>query len=416
MAAACGLVMCSLAIPASATAIATVQTGIQPLRGNALDTSGRLWVPYGRVVYSGPDRAYAEVDVARQVAGQGRGCVVATWSCSLVDKNANASQVSIAAGPSGDVWLAFYVADKHKHAALKVARYVGTGGIGCTSQRWSCEIVAENDGFFNTESAPSIAVLADGTPVVAFASGTGSTPATSLFIARRTSGTGCADLDWTCSLVDHAQTGYTGFPAIAIRSSGEIDVAYLRATGLVRLANAQPGAPARGGCAAGFLCQTITSFDPSAFFPSVTLTVGPHDRLWLAYPGYDIDTSTSFVGVAFQDASGSDCFASRFTCERVDVWSAAFALNYASIAFDSLDRAFVAYQDLSFQKLRVAERLGGAGSCSAGGSPGWLCSTVDDDPTGYVGYFPAIARTGSTFSITYGATLSSGEAFRIATL
>ena len=413
VAALCGLLVFGAALPASAATVSVVQTGINPLRGNAVDSSGRLWVPYSRPVGGGA--AVVETSVARQVAGTGHGCVIATWSCSTVDKNANSSEVSIAAGPAGAVWLAFYVTNPRGVSALKVARYVGTGGTGCSSPQWSCEIVVKNQSFFRTESAPGIAVLADGTPVVAFATGTTAKPATSMMIARRTAGAGCIDAAWTCSLVEHARGAYTGFPAVVTQSSGEIDVAYLTTGGDVRVANTQAGAPPLRGCAADFHCQTISTYDTSAMFPSVTLTLGPHHRLWLAFPAYDLAHTSSFVGLAYQSPSGSGCSAARWECQNVDAWGSAFALNYASVAFDSLGHAFVAYQDFSFRSLRVAEQVGSA-ACVTNASPGWSCSTIDSDPAGMFGYFPTIARTGSTLSITYGDELPIGQELRVATL
>jgi hypothetical protein len=410
-AAVCGLVMSSVIASASATTTATVRAGTTPLRGNAVDASGHLWVPYGIPEYSSTGFKDELINVAHQVSGQGRGCLLPTWSCSRVDKDANASQVSIAASSAGEVWLAFYVNDNHGRSALKVAHYVGAGGAGCTSSQWSCELVADSQSVFRGETAPGIAVLPDGTPVVVFSTGTTTRAMTSILIARRAPGAGCANPGWTCSLVEHAPSGYTGFPAIATQASGEIDVAYIGVSGSVTVAGTRVDAPASRGCAAGFQCQRLSaSVDPNAFFPSVTLTVGPQSRLWLAFPSYGAGNSSTSVGVAHQSGAG------HWTVESVDGWSAAYALNYASVAFDSLGHAFVAYQDSSFRVLRVAEQVGGTSTCNSATSPGWQCSTVDSSPNGMIGLFPAIARTGAGFSITYGESLTTMENITVATL
>jgi hypothetical protein len=261
--------------------------------------------------------------------------------------------------------------------------------------------VTRSAGLFLREGAPAIAVGPDDEPVVVYTHGSTSHPEATMMLARRVAGAGCADGGWTCSRVERHDGGFTGFPGVAVTSTGRIAIAYFTTDNRVRIARAVPGADPSGGCGSGFRCQTLASTDPAAPYPRATLTVGPHDRVWAAFLERDDATQSDFVTVAYSDARGDGCEAGGWTCERVDVWNDSFALNDASVAFDATGHAYVAYPDSTFQVLRVAKRGRGTHTCAPGTTAGWRCKTVDSDPGGLVGRSPAIARTGTTMSVSY---------------
>src|SRR4029078_9481037 len=112
-------------------------TGAPPLYGSAV-AGGELWAAYYAIRYDASDNPIIDVGVARQTPGAG--CASNGWTCSTVDEFAgakvNVSQIAIAAGADGSVWLAYFARNAAGVAMLRVAHYVGSGGSGCTSSAW----------------------------------------------------------------------------------------------------------------------------------------------------------------------------------------------------------------------------------------------------------------------------------------
>ncbi|OHA46259.1 MAG: hypothetical protein A2828_00790 [Candidatus Terrybacteria bacterium RIFCSPHIGHO2_01_FULL_43_35] len=113
----------------------------------AFDSSGKAWVSYY-------DNTALALKVANYV-GSGGNCTSIAWNCTTVDDQANdvGDYASIAFDPSGNAWVSYYEFPSTScndspstECSLHIAKYVGSGGTGCTSSAWTCEIIDNPTG------------------------------------------------------------------------------------------------------------------------------------------------------------------------------------------------------------------------------------------------------------------------------
>jgi hypothetical protein len=126
----------------------------------------------------------------------------------------------------GVPWIAY---EEWTNDDLEVARYVGSGGTGCTNDAWTCyEVDTSNTVVYE---GLEMAIDGSGTPIIAYQYHTGNDLRTAKFVG---SGGDCDTLysgsdAWDCDVVD--TTDSVGLsPAIAIDGDGNPWIAYRDST------------------------------------------------------------------------------------------------------------------------------------------------------------------------------------------
>jgi hypothetical protein len=109
-------------------------------------------------------------------------CTSATSTAVDTAPSGAANITDIAIGTDGNPVVSYYDAattscddSPTSECSLKVAKFVGSGGSGCTSSAWTCTVVENPTSTSDIGAYNAIAVGSDGLPVVAFYDGTGST-------------------------------------------------------------------------------------------------------------------------------------------------------------------------------------------------------------------------------------------------
>jgi hypothetical protein len=187
-------------------------SNVDPVRGSG-EFGDIAWLPNGNLVV-----AY---NLAEQ-AGRGVWAAIyggAAWTLTRVSESGTVGRVSLGVDPAGTIWLAFYDADA---SDLIVAS--SSDGIA-----WSSETV---DGTASTGLHPSLAIDAEGRPVVAYTDcGSdgdcpGSLNENSVVRLARKEGA-----EWKIYLADDGEgNGNVGlFNSIAILPDGKIGIAYQHA-------------------------------------------------------------------------------------------------------------------------------------------------------------------------------------------
>lgn len=209
----------------------------------ALDNNSNPWIAYY-------DNTNNDLKVAQYVgAGAGTGCASNYWTCTSVDTGGNVGGfTSIAMDPSGNPWVSYY---DTTNLDLKVAQYVGSGGSGCASSAWTCTSV---DTSGSVGGYTSLAFDPIGNPWVSYQDITN----TALKLARfvGSGGSGCASSAWSCTTVETTNSvGYftslafdqDGVPWVAHEdlTTDSVRMAYLRQSlGAITLSSSQAGVSA----------------------------------------------------------------------------------------------------------------------------------------------------------------------------
>lgn len=317
----------------------------------AIDPAGNPWVSHY-------DSGNAALRVARYVSTGGTGCGATTaWSCELVDNSSNpgVQGTTIAFDSSGTAWMAY-----HANTAedLRIARYVGTGGNCPSSTKWFCQTV---HGTGNTGQWPSIAFDAQSRPWVTFNDVTNG----QLWLARyvEAGGTGCStNAQWTCGVVDTGGVNSAGaYSGIAFDQSGSAWISYKDWDGAdLKIARyVGTGGSGCGGNAA-WNCSTMDSSNDVGEF--ATIATDPSGRPWVAYSD---ETNLNLRVARYVGSGGTGCADSAWTCFNIE--TANDVGRGASIAFAPDGRAWISFLDSTNADLRVARmNRGGEITIAAG--------------------------------------------------
>jgi hypothetical protein len=168
----------------------TVESGNSNGAGSsiAFDPDGNAWVSF----FSTGGVPSDQLQIARYVGTGGTGCDSAAWTCTVVHNGDVVNNTSLAFDPSGNAWVAFKITT----GDLLTAKYVGSSGTGCVSTAWTCTIVEDTND--NGQGA-SLAFDPSGNPWISYQDETNLT----IKIARyvESGGSGCASSAWTCNVV-----------------------------------------------------------------------------------------------------------------------------------------------------------------------------------------------------------------------
>jgi hypothetical protein len=329
----------------------------------AIDPSGNPWVSY-------LDSSNGDLKVARYMGSGGSGCASTAWSCSAVDTTGSVGQyTSMGFDAGGTGWISFV---DNTNGAIKVAKFVGSGGTGCATAAWACTSV------YSTASGvdwTSIAFDSSGNPWVSFRE---AALVRDLKVARYvgSGGTGCASVAWTCTTVD--STNEVGeYTSIAFDPAGDAWISYYDGTNSDLRVARYVGS---GGTGCASTAWTCTAVDTSATYGLWTsIAFDPTGAPWISY----YDSGNSDLRIArYLGSGGTGCASAAWTCTTADTAGG----EYTSIAFDPSGSAWVSFRDAA-GGLRRARYVGSGGTgCS---STAWTCAIVDSDSD--AGYYTSLA-------------------------
>jgi hypothetical protein len=376
-------------------------------------------------------------------------CTDAAWGCELVHGPPGVvagSNTAIAFDPSGAAWVSFRDQDAQ---ALMVARYVGSNGSCAGNAAWECTVVDDPEGHdvgFETDIAFTGDATA-WTAWVSYQDTT--TDDLKVAHTVTSSGNGCATTEtteWSCDVVD-ATSQVGGYSAIVIENGAPLVTYWDSGNDDLRWARPESGGGGAGCDAAGWECGVVDSGSVGAYANDLAVdSSGPSDRAWAAYrytgsgggpraarlvvathvgsggkgcgegspewncvPIAKTGNVGLDTGIAF-DASGNawvhywnnqnlnlarfDPSGTTGRCDLSPEWQCTTIHDvsdsvgeYGAITFDSGGSAWIAYYGATATNAYVAHYVGDGqgGGCGTGGSPDWVCSTLDD--SGDVGAF-----------------------------
>lgn len=292
----------------------------------AFDPSNAAWVSYRR------DGTAFDLRVAHYVGSGGIGCggSVIAWTCEEVDLTGDVGEfTSIAMDPAGRPWVSYRDVT---NGNLKVARYVGADGTGCNVASWTCTVVeSSNDAGYHT----GIAFSPSGQAWVVHKSIATDGDAR---LARHvgTGGTGCASAAWTCTAVVES-SDVNGYTSLAFSPSGQAWVSYQDGALDYKLAlYVGSGGTGCGGLGVEWTCSNI---DNTGTHSGGSITFSPDGRAWAAYRS---DTQTSLLIARYVGTNGTGCGGSTaWTCTTVD--NTGSSGSFASLAFDHSGVPWIAY-------------------------------------------------------------------------
>ena len=354
----------------------------------AFDGSGNAWISYY-------DLTAQALRVANYV-GSGGSCTSTAWNCVAVEDTANieGNYSSIAFDPSGSAWVGYQGTNQ---TVLKVAKYVSSGGTGCTSSAWTCTTV--DDPANSVGSYVSIAVDTFGNPQLSYYDSTAQILKSAGYVG---SGGNCTSTAWNCSTVDDPTDNVGLHTDIAIRPSFNSDVLDMRISGSNHRFNVESYGLryVLAGCAGNisWSCTTLDNdTDHTGLYSSLAF-----DSSGAAWVSYFDNTATALMVAKYVGTGGTGCGASgstAWTCTTVDNDTDNTG-QYASLDFDTAGTAWTSYYQgyvdagcstVGECALMVAKYVGTGGTgCGASGSSAWTCTTVDDD-TDDTGQYSSLA-------------------------
>jgi hypothetical protein len=117
--------------------------------GITVDNNNKIWVSYNETTTVGSE----DLMVAEYVGSGGSGCDSSAWTCTVVSNPTggeleHGAQSSIVVDSQGKPWVFYTVAGVPTYFnELRHARYVGSGGTGCTSSAWTgCTTIYQKNG------------------------------------------------------------------------------------------------------------------------------------------------------------------------------------------------------------------------------------------------------------------------------
>ncbi len=398
----------------------------------AVDSSGNPWIVY-------QDATLQAVKVARYVTSGGTGCSVSSaWTCTTINNSTDNLGLynSLAFSPGGDAWISYQNATT---VSLQTAKYVGSGGAGCTSSAWTCVTVSDvantlgewttiafstektvdnvdlviggNNYRFNVESYglryvsagcsgnanwscvtiddpandvgtySSIAFDPTGNPWISYRDVTAQSFKVAQYVGS--GGTGCTSAAWTCGVVDDPASENIAETVIKFSPSGTAWVAYHNNT-VGALKVAKYVASGGSGCtSAAWTCTTVDS-SGSVIGQDIDMAFDFSGNAWIVYR----EPVGLYVKVANYVGTGGNCTSSAWNCVVLEDTASDLGKYKSSIAIDATGRAWVSYSDSSAGSLKIAQYVGSGGTgCT---SAAWTCGVVDD-PANTVGRFSSIA-------------------------
>jgi hypothetical protein len=335
----------------------------------AVDQAGSPWIAY-------TDYTNNVLRVAHYVGSAGTGCANVAWTCSTIGSAGLAGEfANIAIDPSGNPWVSHY---DSANDALRIARFVGTGGSGCgTNTAWSCELI-------DNSTSPGV----NGTSIAFDASGVAwlsyyENDNEELRVARYVgAGGNCpSSTQWFCQTVttpgDIGQWSSIGFDAqnrawvsFMYGSDGELWYAKYVGSGGT-------------GCTAtaAWTCGTVDTGATGTVGGYTSLAFDASGNPWISY----YDWSNLDLRVARYVGTGGNCATAEWSCSAVDTTGDVGA--YSSIAMDPSGTPWVVSSDATNGNLRAARYVGSSGSGCADSA--WTCFTIE--ATNQVGTGPGVA-------------------------
>jgi len=302
----------------------------------AFDHTGKAWISFY-------DVASFDLKVATYVGSGGTGCTSTAWKCETVDATGTVGEdSSISIDSYGVPWVAYF---DGTNGALKLARYVGTGGTGCASLAWTCAAIESTNIVGYT---PSLSFDLYGKAWVSYRDATVTTLDLRVAHYVGSGGTGCAVTTWTCIAVD-STSDVGSRSSLSIDSSGNPWVSYKDVTNLDLRVARYVGSGGTGCATTAWTCVTVDSTGDAAGHTSLAF-----DASGTAWVGYS-NVTNGDLRVARYVGSGGSCASAAWSCSTVD--STNVVGTFPSIAFDRAGYAWVSYYDTTNGNLRVAKLL-----------------------------------------------------------
>lgn len=275
----------------------------------AVDNKGNPWITYYQ------NGSPQQLKVAEYVGSGGTGCPDSTaWRCSTIDIGANVGAVqSLVFDQSGMPLVAFRGSSGAVNA-ITLARYVVSGGTGCSDAAWSCEVLDDH----TPNAGVSLALDKNEQPVVAWSDGTADDLRVARFVGS--GGSGCSNARWTCTNVD--TSGSVGAnPSLAIDAAGTNWVSYYDTTNTnLKVAKYSGGS---------WTTSTVDSTNDQG--ASTALALDAQGIPWIAYK--DSTNNTFKVARYMGGATTGTCSLNTWSCSTVDAnWGSGYN---PAIAFDA---------------------------------------------------------------------------------
>jgi hypothetical protein len=275
----------------------------------------------------------------------------APWFVSTVDSDLGVgTHASVAIADNGTTYISYYDAT---NTALKMAKYVGSGGNCGTGDAWECETV---DGGIIGDLGQYSSIAIDPTtnlPVIAYWG-------ISFYLATALDGGG-----WDIITID---SGFGDYASVKVDSTGAPHIAYRRYDLTSYLQYARPVSGGTGNCGTfpgTYQCDTIDSGSGIGRYPSLALDSSDQPR------------------IAYQDEGNN---ALRYAYQNGGVWTIREILptnagTYASLAVDinNGDLPHIAHYDNVNGKLGYAVYVGSNGNCGFNSSNTkfeWQCDEI----------------------------------------
>jgi hypothetical protein len=157
---------------------------------------------------------------AEYVGTSGTGCTSSAWTCTIVavDSESN-NHIDAALSPDGNIWISY---GQPGDANLSVARYVGSGGNCDTAEGGSDAWECTNLDTSNTAQGTSIEFDAGGQAIVTYSYNDGVN--LSLHYARYvgSGGSGCSDAAWDGCSILYDDANNIRYTSTAIDATGKV--------------------------------------------------------------------------------------------------------------------------------------------------------------------------------------------------
>ena len=334
----------------------------------AIGPGGWPWVVYH-------DETNDDLEIARYVGSGGTGCASSEWECDVIDSTNDVGEhASIAIDAAGNAWVSFY---DSTNGNLEVARYVGSGGSGCASSAWTCETVDSTD---DVGQYSSIAIDSSGNAWVSFYDATGGDLLVAEYVGDASGS--CDDTDWDCT--DVSTTDDVGLDtSIAFHPDGNAWVSYFDTTGDDLVVAEHVGTGGTGCASSAWDCTDVYTSGVAGEDSSIAFDGGGNAWVSFYHNGNDDLIVSNYVG-----SGGSGCASGAWSCTSVDT-SGVVGVD-TSLQFDVSGAASVTYKDDTSDDLMLANYVGSGGSGCA--SSAWNCTTLES--TGDTGAYSSLAFDG----------------------
>lgn len=320
----------------------------------------------------------SELNFAYYVGSGGTGCATDEWTCELVEAtNDTGRHVKLAVDQDGKPWIA--------HADLTdddvmLAEYVGSGGSGCDSSAWTCTTIVASSQFDKLD----IGISPSGVPWVSFVDDSNGDIAIAEYVG---SGGDCDSVysgsdAWECSILMDTVNA-TSIPAISFDAAGNPIIATNDASAHDLLFIEYIGGGSGSGCAdSDWTCTTVWDTGGSTG-RGTSISLDSSGDPWISH-----NTTTGTMLVSIYVTSGGNCDndysgSDAWDCIEVDSISTFSGEPKTSLQFAVDGTAWISYaDDDGSNDVRLARYVGSGGTgCS--GTATFTC--IDIETTGAVG-------------------------------